>query len=306
MDSLFVIVVTYNGEKWIEKCLSSIYRSTISVTTVVIDNNSSDNTVSFIKANYPEVILFEYQNNLGFGKANNIGIKYALQNNADYIYLLNQDAWIDSDTFDILIKIQKSNPDFGVLSPMQMNASRDKFDNNFASLSIGKNKDNILSDMYLNKYKDIYDVDFIMAAHWLISKECIMQTGGFSSIFYHYGEDNNFLHRLHFHGYKSGICPHLKVTHDREYRKRKPSELFYLKYTSAFLVDLNNINNSLIKSIVKAYSNLLKDEVTYIIKYRSLKPLIYLWKSLFVINKSLCNRKMTQKGGLCFLNTETE
>lgn len=303
MENLFVIVVTYNGIKWIDKCLGSIYQSTIPVTTIVIDNNSSDNTVEYIKANFPMATLFDYQNNLGFGKANNIGIEYALKNNADYIYLLNQDAWVDPDTFESIIKIQKSYPYFGVLSPMQMNATRDKFDNYFASLVIGRNKENILSDIYLNKCKEVYDSDFIMAAHWLISKECIIQTGGFSPVFYHYGEDNNFLHRLHFHGYKSGICPSLRVTHDREYRKRKPSELFYLKYTSAFLVELNNINNSLIKCIVKAYSTLIKDEIIYCIKYKSLQPLIYLWKCLFIINKSLYNRKVTKKGGLCFLKT---
>lgn len=99
MENLFVIIVTYNGEKWIDKCLSSVYKSTIPLTTIVIDNKSSDNTVQYIKTNFPMVILFEYQNNLGFGKANNIGIEYALKNNADYIYLLNQDAWVDPNTF---------------------------------------------------------------------------------------------------------------------------------------------------------------------------------------------------------------
>lgn len=302
MEKLFVIIVTYNAEKWIKKCLNSIYRSTIILTTIVIDNNSSDNTVQYIKSNFPEVKLFEYKSNLGFGKANNVGINYALKNNADYIYLLNQDAWIDPDTLEILIKIQKSNPSFGVLSPMQMNALRDKFDDYFALLSIGKNKDNIISDIYLNKCKEVYDVDFVMAAHWLLSRECLIKIGGFSSIFYHYGEDNNFLQRLHYHGFKSGICPYLRVTHDREFRKRRPSELFYLKYASAFLVELNNINNNLIKSIFKAYSNLVKDEMMFVIKYRTLRPLVYLWKSLFIFNKSISNRKITKKGGTCFFN----
>lgn len=65
MENLFVIIVTYNGEKWIDKCLSSVYKSTIPLTTIVIDNKSSDNTVQYIKTNFPMVILFEYQNNLG-------------------------------------------------------------------------------------------------------------------------------------------------------------------------------------------------------------------------------------------------
>lgn len=301
MDNLYVIIVTYNGAKWIHKCLNSIYESTITSTILVVDNNSSDNTVQIIKADYPSVILFEYHKNLGFGKANNIGIGYALRHQADYVYLLNQDAWVEPDTFDTLIKIQKSNTQYGVLSPMQLNAPKDKLDDYFAALSIGKNKDNILSDIYLQKCKEVYEVDFVMAAHWLISKECLMNTGGFSPVFYHYGEDNNFLHRIHFHGYKSGVCPYLIAVHDREDRKRKPNEIFYLKYTSAFLVDFNNINNTLAKAFVKAYANLIIDEVTCMIKYKSLKPLIYICKSIFVFAKSRHNRKTTQNKGPVFL-----
>lgn len=301
MDNLYVIIVTYNGEQWIHKCIDSVFKSTINSTVIVVDNKSCDNTIQYIKKYYPTVVLFENKINLGFGKANNIGIAYALKKNADYIYLLNQDAWVEPDTFEVLIRNQKANPEFGVLSPMQMNASKNRIDNYFASLSLAPNKDNILSDLYLKKYKDIYEVDFVMAAHWLISKECLMKVGGFSPVFYHYGEDNNFLQRIHYHKYKSGICPHTQSVHDREYRSRKPSELFYLKYTCAFLVDMNNINNSFAKSITKAFFHIIIDETKYMIKYKSIKPLYYIFKSLFSIHKTLNNRKTTKTAKLTFL-----
>lgn len=301
MSKLHVIIVTFNGIKWIDKCLHSILESTVPSTIIIVDNKSSDETIPYLKKHYPDIILFENKKNLGFGRSNNIGIKYALENNADYIYLLNQDAWVEPNTFEDLINIQKSHPDFGVLSPIQMTASKTKLDDFFATLCIARNKENIISDIYLNKCKEIYEVDFVMAAHWLISKECIINIGGFSSIFTHYGEDNNYLHRCHYHGYKVGICPKVIAVHDREFRKRTPAELFYLKYNSAFLVDLNNINNSIIKSILKAYCNLIFDEIKLMIKTNSIKPLTYIWKSLFILKKTFSNRKLTTKKGTWFL-----
>ena len=84
MNRTYIIIVTYNGMKWLEACLSSCRKYSV----IVIDNNSSDNTVSFIEQKYPNTILLKQNKNLGFGAANNIGINYALQNNADYVFLL--------------------------------------------------------------------------------------------------------------------------------------------------------------------------------------------------------------------------
>jgi GT2 family glycosyltransferase len=87
----------------------------------VVDNNSADDTVNFIKANYPEVTLLEQNKNLGFGKANNIGISLAMKNEADYVFLLNQDAWVQPDTIEKLVSAHQREPQFGILSPMHLN-----------------------------------------------------------------------------------------------------------------------------------------------------------------------------------------
>ena len=87
---VFVLIITYNAEKWIEFCLGSLKDSTIPITPLIVDNNSNDKTVSLIKEKYPEAIILANNQNLGFGKANNIGIKYAIEKGFDYVFLLNQ------------------------------------------------------------------------------------------------------------------------------------------------------------------------------------------------------------------------
>src|SRR3569623_1941984 len=95
---IYVVIVTYNGMKWVDKCLHDVLQSDTNIKVVVIDNRSTDETVNFIKTNYPEIDLTETNENLGFGRANNIGIKQAVKANADYVFLLNQDGYVEKDT----------------------------------------------------------------------------------------------------------------------------------------------------------------------------------------------------------------
>jgi N-acetylglucosaminyl-diphospho-decaprenol L-rhamnosyltransferase len=93
-----VIVITYNGAKWVEGCFGSLMQSSVPLNIIAVDNASSDNTVALIKNKFAGVALIESGTNLGFGKANNIGLKRAAEDNADFIFLLNQDAFVKPDT----------------------------------------------------------------------------------------------------------------------------------------------------------------------------------------------------------------
>ena len=88
---ILVIIVSYNFERWIDRCLNSLRQSEQQADVVVIDNASQDRTVSLIESRYPEVRLIKSKENLGFGRANNIGMKIALKEGYDAVFLLNQE-----------------------------------------------------------------------------------------------------------------------------------------------------------------------------------------------------------------------
>lgn len=92
---VLAIIVSYNFVGWMKRCLGSLRCSELPVDVVVIDNFSTDDTVQMIKKNYPEVRLICSNENLGFGRANNIGLRIALEENYDAAFLLNQDAWVE-------------------------------------------------------------------------------------------------------------------------------------------------------------------------------------------------------------------
>ncbi|SDW85954.1 Glycosyltransferase, GT2 family [Lutibacter oricola] len=221
-SNVFIVIATYNSIQWIEQCLNSIPKD---CNTVIIDNNSSDNTVSFIKEKFPKSYLIEEKENLGFGKANNIGISYALNRGAEYIFLLNQDAYLEQDTISKLIQASKENPNYGILSPIHLNGNGSKLDSNFA-VYIQQNRELQFDSLKGNIENKPYNVSFVNAASWFIPKNTFEKIGGFDPIFYHYGEDNNFCQRVIYHKLKVGVVPDVYIKHDREDRVAKKEQSF--------------------------------------------------------------------------------
>lgn len=115
MKKYDVIIVNYNGEKIIDKCLDSIYASTVLPTKVIIyDNNSKDKSVEIIKTKYPKVRLFSGRENLGFGRANNEAMKHS---EAEYILFMNNDVILDKKCAQILLE-SMSDPAIAVSNPL--------------------------------------------------------------------------------------------------------------------------------------------------------------------------------------------
>lgn len=216
-----VVIVTYNGAKWVDRCFSSLRQSTIPLDTIVIDNGSTDDTLSRIETGYPEVRIVRTGQNLGFGKANNLGMEMAYQENAEFFFLLNQDAWIKPDALEKLVAGHKQYPAYGVLSPIHLNGAGDELEYGFSNFVAPNKCLGLYSDIYFRKIKDVYDAPFVNAAAWMLTRACLEKVGGFSPSFFHYGEDDNYTDRLKYHGVKLGVFPAAVICHDRE-RARSP------------------------------------------------------------------------------------
>lgn len=218
MKKLYVIIVTYKGWRWYERCLGTLRNTTIPVQTIVVDNASNDGTVDYIKSTFPEILLIESKENLGFGRANNIGMRYALDQGCDYVFLLNQDAWVQPDTFEEIVAIHQRHPEYGILGPVQVNEEKTRVLDSVLHFLI--NPDNVntkmFSDFMMGTIDEVYPVAEINAAAWLLPRNTLETVGGFDPIFLHYGEDWNYLSRVLYHNLKVGITPHLHVVHDCE------------------------------------------------------------------------------------------
>ena len=301
------IIVTYNALKnnWLYKCLDSLISSELKTSVIVIDNGSKDETCTIIKEKYPFVKLIENSENKGFGAANNQGFEYGISINADYFFLMNQDAWIELNTIELLIKAQQKEPDYGIISPLHLNGKGSALDHKFSNYIEASKCQGLISDAFLGKLKkEIYEVNFVNAAGWLLSRQCLEKVGGFNPSFFHYGEDDNYIHRLHYHGLNVGIISDAVLYHDREDR---PNNIYFNDYLIAYkrAIIIKSSNPLTNFSFNLEYQNLYKRSVKsfLLLDFKGLKQLLKKIKVLNQLNKKLIkkNKVLSQSGRSTFL-----
>lgn len=276
---VYTIIVTYNGIKWVDFCLGSLRLSSIKTTPIVIDNNSTDNTVQYIRSNYPEAIVFAQEQNLGFGQANNIGLRYALANNADYVLLLNQDAAIAPNMLELCLAQSDGT---SLLSPIHMNGDGTRVDNSFRDSSLIKCTE-LINDMCAGAIKSYYSCGEICAACWLLPTSIIKKIGGFNPLFFHYSEDNNYYHRLVYHHVPTRLIPAAKVFHDRrEYGNKTAFNQQWLK--GNLLLCATNINLTASQRLAK-YCRILWNCYRHRLPHQQYKVGAFLWNVVQLLSQ---------------------
>ena len=116
--SVSIIILNYNGREDTLACLRSMEHLTYpNVQVIVVDNGSTDGSVEAFRAQHPRFTLIETGANLGFTGGNNVGIRHAQEQGADYIMLLNNDTVVAPDMLDVMVAVMEANPGVGVTGP---------------------------------------------------------------------------------------------------------------------------------------------------------------------------------------------
>jgi GT2 family glycosyltransferase len=293
---VYFIIVTFNSVDLITGCIESILIHEQNSGIIIVDNNSEDGTVELIKG-YRDVLLVENSENLGFGFANNLGIKLAIQKGADYVYLLNHDAYLIEPIVDKLISVLISNPEVGIISPFHLGASERMLERQFEKFMHQQGVMNkVYYDLISNRNSGCYEVDFIPAASWFMRVNLILSVGYFHKLFFHYGEDNNYLQRVKFWNYKIMITNELHIVHIGYEGKQNVvynySGYHELSFRANFLVRFLDVNQ--VFSTVKVIKDIFNNIYTLILlllnmRFKSVINLfkIVIWKSklVFILKK---------------------
>lgn len=235
---IYAIIVTYNAMQWVDRCLGSLRLSSIPLKPIIIDNGSKDETVAYIRAHFPEAELLAQEKNLGFGQGNNVGIRYALKHGATHVLLLNQDAWIDPDMLEKLLVYDDGQ---SLLSPIHLTGEGDRMDTNFCHNAVQCSPE--YNRLMADKQKGItsrYATPEINAACWLLPRAVLEEIGGFSPLFFHYTEDIDYLHRLHYHKQGVYFVSGTYCYHDRANAPKKcPTQQHFYQQLVLRAVDIN-------------------------------------------------------------------
>lgn len=212
---VYTIIVTFNAAPWIEKCLTALLRSDLHPEVIVVDNASQDNTKRILENYQDRIHLIQNESNLKFGRANNQGIQYALDQGAKYLFLLNQDAYVFENTIGLLKEALDNFPDYGIISALQLQSNEINIDNQMWDYIKRSYPNTSVEEVISAHTYTPLPLRFVNAASWLLSRKCVMTTGLFHPVFSHYGEDNHYCSRAQYHKFKTGFLPAARVIHDR-------------------------------------------------------------------------------------------
>lgn len=221
-----VVIVGYNSRKDLKDCLDSVYKSTYKQFKIIfVDNDSSDDSVKFVKAKYPKVNVIANQNT-GFAGGNNIGTKRALKSKLDYIFLLNPDATIEKDCLKNLIRASDQRTILQPLVLLNIKGKKTRQINTTGSYL------NFLGFSYCNNYRkdqgtvEESDIPLGSGAAVLIPTKILKKTGPLDENFFMYHEDVDWFYRARLLGFNIRLIPNSLAWHKYSFSKNK-SKMFY-------------------------------------------------------------------------------
>ena len=205
------ILLNWNGWHDTVACLDALKQCTFpGLTVIVVDNGSTDDSIARIQAAHPDVLLLESKTNLGFAGGNNIGIRYALAHNADYVWLLNNDTEPAPDALSALVSKALTNDRIGAVASICYYADAPSTVQAWAGGQV-----NLWVGRSLNSTKPRVDdwFDALNGASMLVVRTAIEDAGLLDEGFFLYWEDTEFCLRLRKKGWRLAAAPDSRVLH---------------------------------------------------------------------------------------------
>lgn len=247
---LSILIVNYNTRELTLDALRSVYGSetNYSYEVILIDNHSTDGSVEAIRREFPQVIIIENQENVGFAKANNQGMRRA---NGRYVLLLNSDTVIQPNTLEVMLQLMDECPDIGasgckvVLPDGSLDrACRRGFPTPSASFYYAFGVAKLFPHVpKFNQYQlsyldpdDEYPVDSLVGAFMLVRRSVIDQVGMLDETFFMYGEDIDWCYRIKQAGWEIYYYPRTTIIHYKGAgKKRRSRKVLYEFYRAMIL-----------------------------------------------------------------------
>ena len=225
--TLSVVVVSYNVREFVKQCLSSLNRACFngSVDTILVDNNSYDDTVEMVRRRFPQVRVIENSENQGFAVAANQGIAAS---SGELVLFLNPDTIVEEQTLQVLADYLREYPDAGCVGPKILNsdgslqqACKRSFPRPWVALThlLGLARlfpGSRLFGQYNLTYLDpdrTHIVDAVSGSCMCIPRRVIEEVGHMDEDFFLFGEDLDYCYRIHQAGYKVVYHPATQIVH---------------------------------------------------------------------------------------------
>lgn len=211
--SVDIIIVNYNGLQYIETCLDSLFKTEYPYfSAILVDNGSTDGSMEFVKEKYPQVQLILNNKNLGFGKANTIGMKAG---KSDFVAFLNNDTKVDKGWLTPLVAtLVENNSIAAVCSKLLFMENPHVINGVGGGMNyLGYGYDISTYENDDGTFSEARDVFFPTAAACLVRRSAFEEIGGFDKRIFMYHEDVDLGWRFWLSGYRVRCVPASFVFH---------------------------------------------------------------------------------------------
>lgn len=227
-----VVILNTNRRDDTLACLNSLARSDYANAQIlVLDNNSTDNSVPAIQQAFPQVKVISLEENLGYAGNNNAGIRAALEMGADWVFVLNEDTTLAPDCLSQMVKVGERDPQIGILGPLVyhhdepdvIQTAGGEFGRYWESIHLAQNEPD------QGQYGQPRPVDWISGCGILVRRAVIEQVGMIDERYFYYWEETEWCLRAGKKGWRIVNVPAAKMWHkgvQRDYRP-KPSVTYY-------------------------------------------------------------------------------
>lgn len=238
-----IIIVSWNARDYLDKCLYSIYNegSSLQKEVIVVDNASSDGSQEMVKEKYPQTNLQMLNENLGFAKANNIGIKIA---SGEYLFLINSDVIVSTKTFERITKRFIEDQNVGLIGPKILTPAGipQKSVMRFPNLL-----NTLCAALYLHKVHPIFPstdmvpldremiVQVINGCFWATKKEALKTVGLLDETYFIYSEDVDWCKSFKNADYKVLFFPEVTAIHYGGASSKNAPIRFYVERYKAMM-----------------------------------------------------------------------
>ncbi len=303
MEKISVAVINYNGEQYLQECLSSIQASDYPIEEIIlVDNNSQDNSLKFVRENFPQVKIFSLEKNLGPGAARNIALKKVSFN---YVLLVDPDGVMEPSALRHLVAALKLSPQAAAAHPRVLfynQKQQIQYDGSYIhylGVAVQRHRNEQVSD---HPPGDPEPIDCLGGIP-LVKKDIALSIGGYDEAYFYGFEDADFIYRLTMAGYTCYNVPLAVVYHKegtsslsmRKGKQYQPKRAFMVVRNRWFFI-LKMYEWSSIIFLVPAF--LLYEFITFaylLIKGASVEHIKGLWAVLVSFREIMAKRKVIQR-----------
>ena len=288
---LAIVIVNWNGRGLLWRCLESIDKTAgdLNYAIIVVDNGSTDGSQTMVRTEFPAVTLIANDKNLGFGAANNVGMRTNLVEHttaqlpthplppsalfsghyhfaADYLLLLNPDTVVQPGALQALVQFMHDHPHVGIAGAQLQNEDG-SFQASYVDFPCLKQEFMILTGLGRKLQNPAYpsashtasqtprdDVDYVIGACMIARSTAVQDVGLFDEGFFMYAEEVDWCYRFHAAGWSVGYVPNALITHlgggsTRQVRPQMLAEL-YRSRVHFFHKHYNFVSTSALRSLL--------------------------------------------------------